>query len=212
MNAAVPTDLIEDGRLKINAAGKPELNWYVFDAVVFLNPEYARESTTKFFQQYMSKGGKLLLEGTATHDFGGKDIAAAWQSISSKAIANSFSLDNVAKLGVEKSTLTDGVMNEPGSFTFTNAESLENNIPAEFTFSYQGDTYTGKYKGLAAIKINPAGKLEKLAATGFTTLSKNGKLIMSSSSESDVFYSLLNGRTEAILADQTRSVRLTLYK
>ncbi len=212
LNASVPTDLIADGRLRLNAAGKPELNGYTFDAVIFLNPEYARESTTHFFQQYVSKGGKLLLEGSATHDFFGKDITASWNAIAAKAIATSFSLDNVAKLGVEKNPLTDGVANEAGNFTFTNSESLQSDQPAAFSFTYHGDTYTGSYKGLAAISIDASGKLQKLAATAFSSMRKNGKPMVSLSKEADIFISVENGIVHATVADETKSAKLIINK
>ena len=212
LHAAVPTDLIADGRLHLNAAGKPELNGYTFDAVIFLNPEYAKESTTKFFQQYVSKGGKLLLEGTAMNDFMGKDMSSAWEAIASKTVANTYSLDNVAKLGIEKNVLTDGVMNEPGTYTFTNAESLQSNTPASFSFTWHGDTYTGKYKGLATIKIDADGKLQKLAATAFSSLLKNGKPMVSPSKEADVFISVKDGVAQAVIADETKSVKLVFNK
>jgi hypothetical protein len=212
LNAAVPTDEIEDGRLKLNAAGKPELNGYTFDAVVFLNPEYAKETTTQFFQQYVNKGGRLLLEGTATHDFAGNDVSARWKAISLKAVATSFSVNNVAKLGIEKNPLTEGVANETGAFTFTSSESLQSDKPAVFSFAYHGDTYTGSYKGLAAIKIDAAGKLQKLAATAFSSLTKNGKPLVSLSKEADVFISVEKGIVHATVADETRSVKLVINK
>ena len=212
LNASVPNDLIEDGRLHLNAAGKPELNGYTFDAIIFLNPEYAKESTTKFFQQYVSKGGKLLLEGTAIHDFMGKDMTNAWEQIGLKAVANSYSLENVSKLGIEKNTLTDGVLNEPGTYTFTNSESLQTNSPAVFSFTYQGDTYTGIYKGLAAIKMDKTGKIQKLSATAFSSFNKNGKPVITMSKEADVFISVEGGVVSATVADETKSVKLVFNK
>ena len=205
---AVPTDLIEDGRLQLNAAGKPTLNGYIFDAIIFLNPEYARASTMKFFRQYTNKGGKLLLEGTATHDFSGNEIASVWKAIAEKAVAQSYSLANVEKLGIPKNLLIDGVSNEPGSFTFTNAASLESNIPAIFSFNFQGATYTGSYKGLAAIKMDKNGKLEKLAATAFKTMYKNGQPIVELSSEADTFISVQNAIWNTTIADPSKQIML----
>ncbi len=207
-HAAVPTDLIADGRLKLNAAGKPVLNGYEFDAIVFLNPEYAKESTTQFIQSYVNQGGKLLLEGTATHSFTGKDISKTWMQIASKAVATSYSISNVAKLGVLKNTLVDGVCNEAGTYTFSNSNSLEKNEPASFTFNYLGNTYTGLYKGLAAIKIDSKGNIEKLAATAFTSLKKNGKEILSLSKEADLFLTQQNKVMSATIADKTQSIKL----
>lgn len=212
LNASVPTDLIEDGRLHLNGTGKPELNGYVFDAVVLLNPEYARAKTTAFFTQYVNKGGKLLLEGNATHDFNGNNISTQWKTIASKATALSFSLDNIEKLGITKDNPADGVINDEGTYTFTNTASLESGKPAVFSFSYSGNTYTGSYRGLAAIQLDGKGKLVKLAATAFTSLQKNGKDILVLSKEADLFISVTNGKAAAVIADKDRSAKLEFHQ
>ncbi len=208
LHAAVPTDVIGDGRLHLNAAGKPILNGYTFDAVIFLNPEYAKESTTRFFQNYVNRGGKLLVEGNADNDFNGRDMSNTWKAIFSKSVATSYTLEHVAKLGVPKNDLVDGVLNEPGSFTFTNAESMQKNTAAVFSFIYRGATYTGSYKGLAAVKLDDLGNIVKLAATGFSAISKNGKKIIWLNKEADVFISVQNKRLQATIADATKSVRI----
>ena len=210
LHAAVPTDLINDGRLKLNAQGKPELNGYVFDAVVFLNPEYATVATTKFFQSFVEHNGKLLLEGNCTHDFNGNNIAATWKAIAAKATVAGYSLEHVAKLGIPKNELIDGVQNEPGSFTFTNAESLKSGNPATFSFNYLGNTYTGSYKGLVAIKINAKGNLEKLAATSFAYLQKNGKKLISMDNTSDVYISVVGKTINAMVADVSKTAKIVI--
>ncbi len=211
LSAAVPTDLIEDGRLQLNAAGKPVLNGYVFDAVIFLNPQYAKSATTKFFLDYINKGGKLLTEGEATKDYKGNNMQDIWKKITAKAVANSFTIPNVEKLQVAKNELIDGVMNTDGSYTFTNATSLDGGAAAKFSFHYKEDTYTGTYRGLAVIKLDASGHLQKLAATGFSSFEKNGKPVLALNKASDVFIKVRNGITEAIIADETRSAKLTIY-
>lgn len=208
LNASVPTDLIEDGRLHLNAAGKPILNGYTFDAIVFLNPQYTKPATTRFFQDYVNKGGKLLLEGNATHDFLGKDITATWKQIASKAVSIGYSLENLVRLGIPANQLEDGVTNEEGSFTFTNTASLANNQPAVFRFAYKGKLYTGQYKGLAAVKLDAQGNVQKLAATGFTAIQQNGKDILRLSREADVFFTVDKGIAKTIIADSTRSATI----
>jgi len=208
LHAAVPTDVIADGRLKLNAVGKPVLNGYTFDAVIFLNPEYAKESTTRFFQNYVNRGGKLLLEGSASNDFYGKDMSKTWRMIFNKSVATSYTLENVEKLGIPKNNLEDGVTNEPGSYTFTNVGSLQKNTTAVFSFIYLGATYTGAYKGLAAVKLDKRGELVKLAATGFSSMSKNGIKIISLDKASDVFISVQNNVLKATIADDTKSVHI----
>ena len=210
--AAVPTDLISDGRLRLNAAGKPILNGHVFDAVIFLNPQYARKSTTAFIENYIAKGGKLLIEGNATHDFYGNDISRQWKDIKGRATAQSFSMDNVAKLGISKNILADGVPNEDGSFTFTSVESVKTATPAVFSFAYRGNVFSGAYIGLAVIKVDNTGNLQKLAATSFSSLKKNGKEMIHLNKAADVFIINENGKLKAVIADETRSVKIVQHQ
>ncbi|MGD0340471.1 MAG: hypothetical protein ABSA76_02010 [Bacteroidales bacterium] len=208
LNVSVPSDVIEDGRLKLNESGKPTLNGYTFDAIIFIGPEYSKKVTTEFFQTFVNKGGTLLIDGSVSHDFDGNDNMETWKNISDKAVATSFSLENVEKLGVAKNDLVDGVMNEKGSYTFTNAESLRTDTPAIFTFKCNNDTYSGTYKGLAAIKIDDKGNLLKLAATAFSDLKKNDKEILRLTKEADIFISVENGMENATIADSTKSVKI----
>ena len=165
-----------------------------------------------FFQNYVDRGGRLLIEGTATNDFYGKDISDEWKKIAAKSVATSFSLDNIEKLGIPKNELVDGVANEAGAFTFTNVESIQSNIPATFSFDWHGNTFSGTYKGLAAIKVDAAGNLQKLAATSFGSIKKNGKEMLHMSKEADVFISIENKTMNAIIADDTKSARITQNK
>lgn len=208
LNAAVPTDLIEDGRLTLNAAGKPTLNGHVFDAVIFIGPQYSKTVTMNFFQNYVHKGGKLLIDGPALYDYNGKNMENTWRSIKAKAVADSFSLDNVAKLGVSKNELKDGVPNGNGEYTFTSIESLQNDAPATFSFTDHGNTFTGTYKGLAAIKVDEKGNLVKFAGTSFGSLSKNGKELFHLSKPADVFISVKNEIMNTTIADETKSINL----
>ena len=208
LHAAIPTDLIEDGRLTLNAAGKPVLNGYVFDAVLFIGPRYSKERTVKFFQEYVAKGGKLMLDGPADFDYKGKNLSETWKKIASKAVATSYSLENTAKLGIAKNELTDGVANDPGTYTFTSIESLQENKPATFYFTYLGNTFSGTYKGIAVIKIDPNGELKKLAATAFSSFRKNNKEILHLSREADVFILAEDGIIHATVADSTKSIQI----
>jgi hypothetical protein len=196
LNAAIPTDVIEDGRLKLNADGKPVLHGYTFDAVIFLDPQYSKESTTKFFQQYVNKGGKLLVEGNVTSDYYGNDITNTWKKIENKAVATFFSLDNIKKLGVSKNNLVDGVPDGGGAYTFT------------FLFKDHGNSFSGSYKGMAAIKVDPEGNLQKLAATGFSSLYKNGKEILYLSKPADIFIAVQNEKMNVTIADPTKSIKI----
>ncbi len=209
LNASVPSDVIEDGRLRLNPAGKPTLNGHVFDAIVYLYPQYSKEKTVRFLRSFVERGGKLMLVGNVTRDYYGKDIRSLWkEKVGDKAVATGFSLVNVAKLGVSPDTLVDGVSNGDGSFTFTSIRSLQYNEPVNFSFEYHGNVFSGSYEGMAAIKVNNRGEVVKLAARKFGALYRNGKKIMYLSRPADLFLHVHNGRFNATVADSTRSVKL----
>jgi len=105
INALVPSDLIVTKQLTIGVDGKPVLNGHKFDAIVYLNPEYAREPVLKFLEAYQSKGGKLLIEGKASTDFYGNKISNRFQAIYKKATVLGYSIENIAKLGLQKNKL-----------------------------------------------------------------------------------------------------------
>lgn len=200
LNALVPSDLIESGRLRLNAKGKPELNGHVFDAIVYLNPQYARESVLVFLERYVAAGGKLMLEGQATHDFQAREISRRFAGISGKAIVKKFDVKEVVQLGIAKTLLHNGARNEDGSYIFTNLPSLTKGPPANFEVSFGKDTYSGDYHGLAAIAADIDGELTKFAAAGFLALRRNGQAIFSLKQPADVFITKEAGGYKIVVA------------
>jgi hypothetical protein len=203
LNALVPTDLIADGRLKINANGKPEIQGHEFDAIVFLYPQYARKSTFDFLKNYVNKGGKLMVEGSATYDFNGNNISKQWNEIASKALVKSYKVDEVSKLGISKREYENGVLNEDGSYTFTGIQGSQ-------TFSSASNTFTIKCDGLAAIQFDKTGTLKKLVATSFSSLVKDGRTILNLSKPADISVVLTNGVVEITIADETKTTKATV--
>ena len=202
-NALVPTDYIENNTLKINNNGKPEMNGHTFEAILFLYPQYAKESTIRFLETYTAKGGKLMINGTATTDFNGNDITNRFKNIAAKAVATSYSIDEIPKLGISKNGIENGCKNEDGSYTFTSYNSLKSNQPNTFSVNIDGDNYTGNYIGMAAIDANKQTGIKKFAANGFTELKKNEKTILRFESPTDI---LLEGN-KLIIADKKKMLK-----
>jgi hypothetical protein len=208
LNALIPTDEIEDGRLSIGANGNPILQGHKFDAIVFLYPQYAKKSTTKFIQEYLKKGGKLIVEGDCTTDFNGNDNAQEWKEILEKSVATSFSLEAVSKLGIKKNELQNGVITEDNSYVFTDTKSLQDTTLANFTFVHNGITFSGNYKGLAAIKIDSKNNIKKLSATGFLSLQKNGNTVLALNKPADVFIEVKNNKAYITIAGDKNETRI----
>jgi hypothetical protein len=206
LNAIVPSDLIVNGKLILNANGKPELNGHVFDAILYLNPQYAREPVLKFLEEYEAKGGKLMIEGSADRNFKGNDISDQFSSIFENATVNGYSVNNLAKLGLEKNVLPDGCKNEDGSYIFIDENSLRTPAIASFSVDIDGVRYSGKYKGVALIDADKTSGLKKFTAAGFTELNRDGKVILSFKNPVDIYLEKQNNKYELTLADQTKSI------
>lgn len=211
LNALIPSDLIVNHQLTIGADGKPVLNGHKFDAIVYLNPQYAREPVLKFLEQYESKGGKLMIEGNADRDFKGNPIAARFKSIYDKATVLGYSVDKISSLGLQKNLLADGCKNEDGSYTFNDLVSMRTGNAATFKVNFDGEEYTGQYRGLSVIKADKTG-LKKLSATGFNQLTRNGKVVFSLPTPADVFIEKKNGELKIILADRSKQIKPTVNK
>jgi hypothetical protein len=212
LNALVPSDLIAHGVLKINKKGKPEMNGHTFDAVLYLNPQYARESQLKFLEDYINHGGKLMIEGKADHDFNANEISKRFKNIYDKATVKGYSVENFSKLGLEKNLLPDGCKNEDSSHVFTDFNSLMEDKTAQFDVNIDGDNYSGSYKGLAVIKAHKKNGLIKFGANGFKELKKNGKTILSFENLVDVFIVRNNGKLNITLKDNSKLVKPLINK
>lgn len=204
LNAVLPTDLIANGSLKLNTKGKPEIQGHEFDAIVFLAPQYARKSTLDFLKKYVDKGGKLMLEGSASFDFDAKDIRKQWNEIAQKAMFKNFAVNDVEKMGIAKREFQNGVLNEDGSYTFTGINETQS-----LKLGKNGDQYIIKCNGLAAIKIDASGKLEKLVATNFSSLAVNGKAILSLEKPSDIFVTVENEKANVTVLDGDKSNKIS---
>ena len=203
LNALVPTDLIADGRLKIGANGKPVLQGHEFDAMVFLYPQYARKSTFQFLKNYVDKGGKLMVEGSATYDFDGNNIQKLWNEIENKAIVKSFKVADISKLGISKREFENGVLNEDGSYTFTGIKGAQN-------LNIANNSITINCNGLTAIQADQNAKLKKLVATDFSSLSVNGKTILSVTHPTDISVVIIDGKANISIVDKDKTNQVNI--
>jgi hypothetical protein len=192
LNALVPTDVIADNRLVVDAKGKAVYNGHVFDAVVFLYPEYAQDKTLSFLEKYVNKGGKLMLEGIATKDFYGKDITARWEKIAAKAVSKKLDVSQLAQLGIEKNNFPNAIAMQDGSWIFSDYNSFLQNKLTSFKQVIDGNTYEGSYSGYAAISIQ-SKQVQKLAATSLQSLQINGETVLALSKPADITIERKNG-------------------
>ncbi len=192
LNALVPTDVIMDNRLVVDAKGKAVYNGHVFDAVVFLHPEYTQDKTLSFLEKYVSKGGRLMLEGTATKDFYGKDITERWEKIAAKAVSKKLDINQLSQLGIEKNNFPNAIVMQDGSWIFSDYKSFLQNKLTSFKQVIDGNTYEGSYTGHAAILVENK-QLQKLAATSLKVLQINGETVLELNKPADITIERKNG-------------------
>ena len=210
-NALVPTDLISSGKLKLDDHHRPVLSGHSFDAILFLYPQYAKENTLKFLEEYVENGGKLMLEGTATHDFEGSDISGRIKKIQDLAVVKGFSTDRLPELGLTRNAVDGGCKNEDGSYVFTDIVSLRKSRPVTFNVTFGQDVYTGAYNGFAAISADPLQGLQKLVCAGFRELKKNGIPILKLEHPADIFVEKQEAGYRITIADKEQN-KLTINK
>jgi hypothetical protein len=186
-NALVPSDLINSGKLKLNADYKPVMNGHIFDAIVFLYPQYSKEPVIKFLEEYVNNGGKLMMEGKADYNFSGIDISDRFAATAAKSTVTGFSLKNIGYLGIAKNRVEKGCKNEDGSFVFTNTKSLRKKKQTIFSVSSGKNCYSAKCCGFAAFLTDQQGGFIKFTCAGFKELKLNGEIILSLDHPADLY-------------------------
>jgi len=212
LNALVPSELIEMKKLTLNEKGQAVINGHHYDAVVYLHPQYAKESQLQFLEKFVSKGGKLMIEGEARYNFEGRDVQQRFQSIYSKATIRGYSVEQLSQLGLEKNALPDGCKSEDDVYVYTNYEALMGDGLARFSVRNKGHLYEGTYKGLAAISFDENGNIKKLAGAGFQELKKDGVPVYSVTEPRDLYYERKTNDYQMILADPTSKIKPLINK
>jgi hypothetical protein len=205
--AVVPSDLIDNGMLHLDARGRPVMQGHTFRAMIYLYPEYAKPATLSFLADYVRRGGALMLEGTATRDFYGKPIAGRFAAIETGARVKGFSIADVGQLGVTRDPLRDeGGALEDGSVILTDLPSLQHHQPKSFDIDVNGHRFSGSFEGVFAIKAAANGKMEKLACGQCGPLMRDGREVLSLKTPADlVLRSNSSGRYAAVIVGEPGS-------
>lgn len=186
LNALVPSDLIENDMLILNEDNKPMLNGYTFDAVIYLNPQYAKPKTLHFITEYVKNGGNMLIEGIPQKDFYANDISDWWHDISDKIILG-YSLEHVKNLGISKNPYKNGNRCKDGSVVMTNYQSLKNDSYENFSVAINNRTYTGQFQGFFAIDVDEAGRIKRFSGK-CGEIYNNGRLVFKLEHPAEVLF------------------------
>jgi hypothetical protein len=212
--AVVPSELIDDGSLTLDAQNHPVLHGHTFRAVIYLDPQYAKRSTLDFFDRFTRRGGALMLEGEATRDFNGQPVGTLFQRIEARARVKHFSVANIPSLGVQVSPLAaSGGELEDGSIILTDLPSLQSGKPKLFAVDVNGHRFSGDYVGVFALKAGANGALEKLACGGCSLLERDGHRLLMLQQRADLVLTRSpDGSYHAVLEGKLGSNSLTLLR
>jgi len=202
--ALLPSDFIDNGRITFDAENHPVIDGHQFDCMIFLNPQYAKETTLQFLERFTQSGGKLMLEGNATRDFDGNDIASCFEKIAARATVRGFDVNQISKLGAQTNSLPNGAFMEDGSVIFSDIQSWQKNRAKPFSIELAGHKFSGSYIGVCALKVNDSGDIEKFACGGFSKLSRDGQVVFSLESPADIVVNqTANGEYNATIVSST---------
>lgn len=210
--AVIPSDLIDNGSLRLDVQNRPVLNGHTFRAMVYLYPQYAKRSTLEFLDRYTQRGGALMLEGAATHDFDGAPIAEPFAKISARARVKGFSVEKLPLLGIQASPLRAiGGELEDGSVILTDLGSVETGQPRAFTVEVNGHSFSGAYIGVFALKADSNGSIEKLACGGCSSILRDGREVLRLKSAANIVLTRGSaGRYDAVVAGSEGSNSVAL--
>ena len=187
LNALVPSDLVNDGTLTLDDKNRPVMNGHVFDAIVYLYPQYSKQPVMDFLEQYAAGGGKLMLAGEATHDFQARDVSAWSSRLKEMATVTGFDTDEIERLGITKNRHEDYCINEDGSRVLTDLDALRSGREANFELEIDGATWSGTHIGFAAIATDGAGGLQRYTAIGGRKLERNGERLLELERATDLY-------------------------
>jgi hypothetical protein len=204
--AAIPSTWLEKGIVKVRDDGKVQIKDRVFDAVVFLYPQYARPYSFAFMKELLDKKGSLMVRGEAARNFDGNDCSAVFGDILRKAVP--FDLKSIPKLGVKPNPVRNGTFLQDGSLVMSNYASVKTNTSTPFNIRVGGAVFTGSYQGVFALKTDSRGRIEKLACGNFKLLKRNGKTILELRTPADIFLTTENGKKVLTIKGKTNKVEV----
>jgi len=194
LNAFVSSDVIRSGKLTIGAHGKPVMNGHTYDAIVYLYPQYAHEEALRFLEKYTAQGGKLMLEGVATHDFAGNNIATRFAQIAHKSTVKEFDINKLNQLGIIPDKTENYCKNEDGSFTFSDWKAFDSQSETTFALKNGKININLTCQGFGVVRFTATGRLQKLAASKFRSLKIDGKELLLLNNPSDIYIELINNK------------------
>lgn len=184
----VSSDVIAEGKLKVEKDGKMSLNGHTYENIVYLYPQYMKSSTLLLLEEYAAYKKETMLLGEFGKDFDGNDIQERISKLGSACVDSSDLIRLLEERGiVAKRMQNNASFNEDGSYVETFYPALHMNEDVAFKVILDNHEFAGICRGMIAIQTNGKGELVKLASSGLSELKKDGKELIKLSSPSDFY-------------------------
>ena len=165
-NAVSTDDAIIDGRITLTTDGKFNYCGHIFDAMLFMAPEYSKPETAEFLKKAIDAGAKIRVIGTLTRLFDGTEADGSF--LSDHTV--DYGCDIAKELSLPLNDIEGGCRLVDGSVVMSNYESVKSGKPHIAKFDLNGDAYEVTYIGCFAMKADG----ERLVCGELVDMKKNG--------------------------------------
>jgi hypothetical protein len=186
--ALVSSDVISEGKLKVQKDGKLNLNGHIYDRMVYLCPQYMKVSSLALLKSFSAKKGCPLIYGDFKDDFEGHHIKEQLRGIGKVCNDLPTLVKCLNQTGVlPKNIQGNASLNEDGSYVQTFYPALVNQTDVPFCVTLNNHKFTGVSRGMIAILTDKEGNLSKFAASGLSELKEDGKYLLNLSHPADIW-------------------------
>jgi hypothetical protein len=207
--ATIPSTWIEKGLLTVGDDGKVQIKDRVFDAVIFLYPQYAKQSSFSFMKELLDKKGMLMIKGEAVNDFDGNDCSVLFGELIRQALP--FDIAGIGKL-VAANPVPNGTFLQDGSVVMSDYRSVKDKNNTAFKIKIEDGEFSGNYEGVFAIKTNQKGTIEKMVCGNFKSLKKNDETILEIKTPADILLTTEKGKTVITLKGENNEILINKLK
>ena len=203
----VSSDVIDAGKLKVNRNGTVSLNGHQYRNMVYLYPQFIKQSTLNMLKEMKDHRGRLMLYGDeARWNFDGKEITEELKELGEMSHTVGELVAQFKEMCIIPKRETGFCsVNEDGSVVKTFYPSLHENSTNLFNLIIDGYEFTGECTGLIAIQTNGKGGITKMTGTGVKTIRRDGVIIFELSAPSDI-YVQQDKQTNILLKDENVKV------
>lgn len=199
----VPTTEIDNGSLSVDAHDRPRFGRNLYGAVILVDPELLSLATLVFLERITTVDFPLLVIGSARRDASGRDIRKRFNTIMHRAshwshVPLPIQLDVwLRRKGLRPNDLDSGSRFNDGMAVFTSHTRKPSGTALLIDCDIEGHHVEAEAEDLFAIRLDDAGRIERLAAAMVSAVRIGGKQVLAQDPARDVVLpAILEGSLE----------------